>query len=105
MSRASDAPAKRSHKKGASAAAQALSLRETADDDANSSLQGDDEEGDIDADEPTYCHCNSVSYGAMVACDADGCEREWFHLDCVGLKVPPKQNGKQQVAEFRHSYY
>jgi hypothetical protein len=93
-SRASEAPIKRSHKKGAGAAAQALSLRETADDDANSSLQGDDEEGEIDADELTYCYCNSVSYGAMVACDAEGCEREWFHLDCVGLKVAPKPNGK-----------
>jgi len=30
----------------------------------------------------------------MVGCDADGCEREWFHLDCVGLKVAPKGNGK-----------
>lgn len=48
-----------------------------------------DEEGDIDADEPTYCYCNSVSYGEMVACDADTCAREWFHLACVGLKVAP----------------
>lgn len=48
-------------------------------------------EGDIDADEPTYCYCNSVSYGEMVACDADECEREWFHLACVGLKVAPAE--------------
>lgn len=56
---------------------------------------GDDDltsgEGDIDADEPTYCYCNSVSYGEMVACDADGCAREWFHLACVGLKVAPAE--------------
>ncbi|PNH75656.1 hypothetical protein VD0001_g1932 [Verticillium dahliae] len=55
---------------------------------------GDEEEGDIDADEPRYCYCNSVSYGEMVACDADTCEREWFHLECVGLKVAPKGNAK-----------
>lgn len=48
-----------------------------------------DEDGDIEADEPTYCYCNGVSYGEMVACDADGCAREWFHLACVGLKVAP----------------
>lgn len=51
-------------------------------------------EGDIDADEPTYCYCNSVSYGEMVACDADGCAREWFHLACVGLKVAPAEKSK-----------
>ncbi|PHH66693.1 hypothetical protein CDD81_6530 [Ophiocordyceps australis] len=74
--------------------AQTLALS-TAEDDANSSMQGeDDEEGDIDADEPTYCYCNSVSYGEMVACDADGCEREWFHLACVGLKVAPGSKTK-----------
>lgn len=59
-----------------------------ADDDATSSMQ-EEEEGDIDGDEPTYCYCNSVSYGEMVACDSDDCEREWFHLACVGLKVAP----------------
>lgn len=57
-------------------------------------MQGDEEEGDIDADEPTYCYCNSVSYGEMVACDADGCPREWFHLECVGLKVAPGSKGE-----------
>lgn len=41
-------------------------------------------------DEPTYCYCNQVSYGEMVACDGDDCEREWFHLACVNLTQPPK---------------
>lgn len=62
---------------------------------------GDDDltsgEGDIDADEPTYCYCNSVSYGEMVACDADGCAREWFHLACVGLKVAPAEKSTSTV--------
>ncbi|KJK86237.1 hypothetical protein H633G_09923 [Metarhizium anisopliae BRIP 53284] len=57
-------------------------------------MQGDDEDGDIDGDEPTYCYCNSVSYGEMVACDADDCKREWFHLACVGLKVAPGSRTK-----------
>jgi hypothetical protein len=85
---------KRSHKKGAGAAAQLLAQQNSEADDAASSMQGDDEEGEIDADEPTYCYCNGVSYGEMVACDADGCEKEWFHLDCVGLKVAPRGNGE-----------
>ena len=41
-------------------------------------------------DEPTYCYCEQVSYGEMVACDGDDCEREWFHLACVNLTSPPK---------------
>lgn len=61
--------------------------------------QGEDDDADIDADEPTYCYCNSVSYGEMVACDADGCPREWFHLECVGLKVAPGSKGKSQFAQ------
>ncbi|KAI9158415.1 Chromatin modification-related protein [Paramyrothecium foliicola] len=55
---------------------------------------GEDDDGDIDADEPTYCYCNSVSYGEMVACDAEGCPREWFHLACVGLRVAPGSKTK-----------
>ncbi|CAJ2510762.1 Uu.00g063870.m01.CDS01 [Anthostomella pinea] len=79
---------KRSHKKGA--AQQAIAAR-LADEDANSSAQGD-EEGDVD--ELRYCYCHGVSYGEMVACDAEDCPREWFHLDCVGLKAAPPSNVK-----------
>ncbi|KAG6005318.1 hypothetical protein E4U21_000233 [Claviceps maximensis] len=86
---------RKSHKKASLVAQQALIQQvQTADTDASSSMQGDDDEGEIDADEPTYCYCNSVSYGEMVACDADGCEREWFHLACVGLKVAPGSKTK-----------
>lgn len=86
---------KRSHKKGAAAAAAQLIAQQQAEvDDAESSLQGDEDDEAIDANEPTYCYCNGVSYGEMVACDGEGCEKEWFHLDCVGLKVAPKGNAK-----------
>ncbi|CAG8487915.1 10250_t:CDS:2 [Paraglomus brasilianum] len=43
----------------------------------------------IDPNEPTYCYCQQVSYGEMVACDDDECEIEWFHYACVDLKAPP----------------
>jgi hypothetical protein len=26
----------------------------------------------------------------MVACDNDDCPRQWFHLECLGLKTVPK---------------
>lgn len=46
--------------------------------------------GGDDADEARYCFCNNVSYGDMIGCDDDDCEREWFHLGCVGLTKPPQ---------------
>ncbi|KAI9251991.1 hypothetical protein EDC94DRAFT_568020 [Helicostylum pulchrum] len=44
---------------------------------------------DIDPNEPTYCYCRQVSFGDMIACDGENCEREWFHYACVGLVEPP----------------
>lgn len=44
----------------------------------------------VDPNEPTYCFCNQVSYGEMVACDNPSCKIEWFHFGCVGLKEQPK---------------
>ncbi|KAK1834654.1 hypothetical protein QBC39DRAFT_20334 [Podospora conica] len=55
---------------------------------------GDDDDDEPDVNEPRYCICNQVSYGEMVGCDADGCPREWFHLECVGLEVAPKGKAK-----------
>lgn len=46
------------------------------------------------ADTRLYCTCQQPSYGEMVGCDNDACPYEWFHLQCVGLKKPPKQNQK-----------
>lgn len=40
--------------------------------------------------EPTYCFCNNVSYGDMIACDNKGCPYEWFHFPCVGLMQKPE---------------
>jgi hypothetical protein len=85
---------KRSHKKGAGVAAQLIAQQNMEVDDAASTVQDEDEDEEIGADEPLYCYCNGVSYGEMVACDADDCEKEWFHLECVGLKVAPRGNGK-----------
>ncbi|KAF8543161.1 hypothetical protein BDD12DRAFT_788948 [Trichophaea hybrida] len=49
-----------------------------------------EESGDEDGSEERYCYCNGVSYGEMVACDEDDCEKEWFHLECAGLTQAPK---------------
>lgn len=39
-------------------------------------------EGEGEGDDRTYCFCDGVSYGQMIACDDHDCEREWvrFHL-------------------------
>ena len=69
---------------------------------------GGDGDNDNDNDDRTYCFCDGVSYGEMIACDDVRCEREWvsgflymlcsvahfwlfkFHLACIGLTVPPE---------------
>lgn len=46
------------------------------------------------ATRPKYCtpDCMHVD-GEMVGCDNPNCSHgEWFHLACVGLKVPPGEN-------------
>jgi hypothetical protein len=43
-------------------------------------------EAEGDGDEKTYCYCDTVSYGEMIACDDSGCEREWvrfFSFFCI----------------------
>ena len=71
---------------------------------------GGEADGDGD-DNKTYCFCDGVSYGEMIACDDLGCEREWvrllcayvmcykdglmvasiqFHIACVGLTDVPQ---------------
>ncbi|KAK6541294.1 hypothetical protein TWF694_008650 [Orbilia ellipsospora] len=62
---------------------------------SNENIREHDEDDDIegDPDEMRYCYCNQVSYGKMVACDGPGCQREWFHLPCVGLTHMPSTKG------------
>ena len=86
-----EAPLKRSHKKGAGLAAQ-LAAAAATQGDGGHSVQGDEDEDDDN--EPRYCYCNGVSYGQMVACDGDDCQREWFHLECVGLAEAPPKKGE-----------
>jgi hypothetical protein len=91
---------KRSHKKGAGAAAQ-LMAQQAVEDDTSSNVPDDDDEEEPGPDEPRYCYCNGISYGEMVACDADDCKKEWFHLECAGLKVAPRGNGKSAPQTFK----
>lgn len=60
------------------------------------SFSDEEEEEPLDSsgEEPRYCYCQQVSYGEMVACDADDCPREWFHLECVGLGRAPGKNAR-----------
>jgi hypothetical protein len=41
----------------------------------------------VDPNEPTYCSCQRVSFGDMVACESDACPIEWFHYECVGKSL------------------
>lgn len=56
---------------------------------SNTLAQPEEPPTNFDPNEPTYCTCNQVSYGEMIACDNADCEIEWFHLACMGLSKPP----------------
>lgn len=83
---------------------------------------------EIDPDEPRYCVCGDVSFGTMICCENadvscffpwrwDGwccgwygslmwffiwqCEKEWFHLECVGLLEPPGRRTKWYCPDCR----
>lgn len=80
-------PPKRSHKKKEPAAVQRQRSQQK-----NGRIRDDDDSDDGDEmgeAEQLYCYCNGPSHGEMVACDMPGCEKEWFHLECVGLTKPP----------------
>lgn len=90
----------------------------------------DDEGNLIDPDEPRYCLCNRVSFGTMISCDRNDvsvffpmilpwplqmsgiilrmcadqlkqCEKEWFHIECVGLTEIPARTTKWYCPECR----
>jgi hypothetical protein len=79
---------------------------------------------DIDPDEPRYCICDDVSFGQMISCDNNvgesitssypihklctnlqQCEKEWFHLECVGMaaKDIPGRRAKWYCPDCRKS--
>lgn len=47
----------------------------------------------VDPNEPTFCICNRVSFGEMIACENESCPVEWFHFPCVGLSTDAKIKG------------
>ncbi|KAB8296840.1 hypothetical protein EYC80_002252 [Monilinia laxa] len=55
----------------------------------------------VDPNEPLYCNCNRVSFGTMIACENDNCEKEWFHLECVGLTAIPPRTTKWYCQDCR----
>ncbi|KAI1369203.1 hypothetical protein F5Y08DRAFT_293979 [Xylaria arbuscula] len=65
-------------------------------------VEVDDDGNVIDPDEPRYCMCNRVSFGTMIQCDnIDNCEKEWFHLECVGLSEIPARTTKWYCPQCR----
>ena len=56
--------------------------------------KGDDDETDEAEDDKKYCVCGGPGDGDMVQCGADGCERDWFHLECVGFDEAPGKEGE-----------
>ena len=55
----------------------------------------------VDPNEPLYCYCRGPSSGTMVGCENEECEREWFHLPCVGLTSAPPEHVKWYCNDCR----
>ncbi|RMJ22088.1 PHD finger domain protein, partial [Aspergillus sp. HF37] len=67
-----------------------------------------DEDGvreEIDANEPRYCVCGDVSFGTMICCENPDCDREWFHLNCVGLSEVPSRTAKWYCPDCRVKFH
>ena len=52
----------------------------------------DDErdEEDDDDEHKLWCYCEKPSFGQMISCDGKTCPIQWFHMDCLLIRVPPK---------------
>ena len=37
-----------------------------------------------------FCYCKRGDFGQMICCDNLKCKIEWFHFECVKLKIKPK---------------
>ncbi|KAI5293684.1 hypothetical protein KEM52_005314 [Ascosphaera acerosa] len=55
----------------------------------------------VDPNEPRYCICGDVSFGTMICCEDENCDKEWFHLECVGLTEVPNRSAKWYCPECR----
>ena len=45
----------------------------------------------VQSDIVNYCYCKGPEHDIMVACDNQSCPHgSWFHLECLGLKAPPR---------------
>ncbi|KAJ8200615.1 hypothetical protein LV164_008329 [Aspergillus fumigatus] len=67
-----------------------------------------DEDGvleEIDPNEPRYCLCGDVSFGTMICCENQDCDKEWFHLECVGLSEVPSRTAKWYCPDCRVKFH
>lgn len=64
-----------------------------------------DVDGELaDPDEKTYCYCGQVSFGQMVGCDGDDCEKEWVSLLSTSLLIPSLCSQPLFTQIFSHPY-
>jgi len=59
-------------------------------------------------EEQTWCYCNRVGFGEMIACESeDPCPIEWFHFACVGIttnsSIPEQWFCAECRLRFRHA--
>lgn len=86
----------------ADAAESDVALPDAEEENQEEEEEEEDEEHDPDdPNEPKYCYCQRGSYGEMVACDNEGCTKEWFHLGCTELREAPGEDESWFCRECR----
>ena len=63
---------------------------------ASSSMTNDGFTVSSEIDNDTWCYCGcSEDHDFMIACEAKGCEKEWYHLSCVNLTMEDVPKDKE----------
>ena len=55
-----------------------------------SDSNNDDNNNDNDDIDRCWCYCNQPSFGDMITCNNKHSSINWFHFDCLRIRVPPK---------------
>lgn len=37
-----------------------------------------------------YCICKQRAFDSMISCDNTNCKTKWYHFECAGITLPPK---------------
>ena len=51
------------------------------------------------------CICQKKKFGRMMKCENSQCEKQWFHLSCIGLSRRPLGMGYCQECDGKEAIF